>query len=392
MNANYLLSTVLCTVSLVFISCNDGITNENDYPTFQIINNTVEVDDLSPYIKSFDTISLDSCDSSLFFTRINKMLISSDNKYYFLSDGGIYCISDEGKSCFRIGNLGRGPGEFLKIYDICLSSDEKYLICLDQNNDALFYDATDGSFWRKVDTNMPQINEGKVFGTGISPYDDNSFSIFSTDVVANNNKCHAFIFTYKGHLSDSLLVQKDFSPSISDRLVLSQNYGNTYYTSPYQGDNISYIISKGVIKPAFKVDFGKYALPHEAYQDGNTPYFNIPEILGSNFYKYPFGIQHANGKYMLSAYGPNQRVSYFVLDEKTGKGLRWKSGDDRFGATLQQMCSDDNYFYFIYDLASDIPEEVLSSGYNPLIKYIYNKIGVLEYNSNPIILRVQFSI
>lgn len=141
--------------SFLFFSCNNQ-SDDSDFGGIVIdspLKKEVYPDSLltvSSIFESVDTIYLenDSAESTIGMVQDIKL---SDDLIFIRSSYGLFVFNYEGKFIRRIGNKGRGPGEYLSLskFDILKSKREVSIIDFDLNR-VLVY-SYEGEFLRKFD-------------------------------------------------------------------------------------------------------------------------------------------------------------------------------------------------------------------------------------------------
>ncbi|MDR1699912.1 MAG: 6-bladed beta-propeller, partial [Lachnoclostridium sp.] len=89
---------------------------EMDFPTFNPLTITQEVTDLRDYIEAVELIPLIS-ESPIYFDG-KKMIVLDGGDLIFLTSSSILRFDKVGNLLFTFGRHGRGPGEYIRIYDI----------------------------------------------------------------------------------------------------------------------------------------------------------------------------------------------------------------------------------------------------------------------------------
>lgn len=98
---------------------------------------------------SIEVIALETSDSSLIGLRITKMEYF-DGKLYILnqltSGKNVLCFNESGDFLYRVGQLGKGPGEYMYIEDIMIDPTRSRIILTSDWGKWLYYDIKNGGF------------------------------------------------------------------------------------------------------------------------------------------------------------------------------------------------------------------------------------------------------
>lgn len=99
-------------------SCFSNKESDKDVKVIQPLKDTKIITDLAPYVEELELIPMSS--DSVFLSGISKMLVTK-NKYYVISGGVVFSMSKTGMNIKRVGNIGRGPGEYILVKDIFIA-------------------------------------------------------------------------------------------------------------------------------------------------------------------------------------------------------------------------------------------------------------------------------
>jgi hypothetical protein len=315
----YIIKSGILILSLFLLFCTNNKNNKTSLETIDIEANLTSLAkvNLSKYFEGIRYIPLAKAEK-IVLKQIS--LISCSDSLLFVSDlTNCLLYSSDGNYITKIGNQGRGSGEYRYVNNICITKNKKLII--QDLNDFLEYNL-DGSFIRKYKQVAKQtlgtiqswisINDSTFFGqvpnfSGDEAYKAIIFSHhgkilkyfrnyqnFSSERIEYNNFSNqANIYLYDGGLRFKERVN-DTLFSISDDFKLTPLYVFKIgrYSIPYSGYFQSKIISKlfGYINNVFEttdylfIDFGsnnpilKRMKP--IYENGLEKWFFTNKILG----------------------------------------------------------------------------------------------------------------
>ena len=142
---------------------------EPDVTIIEPLKATNEVTDLSSFIEGLELIPVS--EDPVPFAGVTKML--TGKVFFVLSGGMVFSVSRDGQYVRKIGNVGRGPGEYIMLKDIALNMTESELWCLDIFNDILKYDVETGEFIEKVDVGQ-EIGSARA----VIPMTNDNFALY----------------------------------------------------------------------------------------------------------------------------------------------------------------------------------------------------------------------
>ena len=204
----------------------------------------IGMDEMLDRVKSIDYIKLDSSDP---IGTINKMIVTNDK--IFIMDAHIaqriFVFDKTGKLLFRIKNKGRGPKEYLSIWDMQVDTIRNEILV----NDALarsylYYSTDDGTFLRR---------EKGIANCYLARIDSLYINLTGVGQDFNDNENWAIIISDK----DSVLF-KGFEPTPlqnDDFIINSFTYdrnGNLLYT-PVYSDTVYRFSSVCVVEPEYVI-------------------------------------------------------------------------------------------------------------------------------------------
>lgn len=120
---------MFCAIVLL-ANCKNVPVDDNDFEVINTIDHAYKLD-IDSSFTFVNTLPLATNDTSL-INHVGKVFMVPGG--YVLWDNiesNIFKYDKSGRCVWRITTKGRGPGEFLRVNDICLNADEAYLYVLD---------------------------------------------------------------------------------------------------------------------------------------------------------------------------------------------------------------------------------------------------------------------
>ncbi len=120
------IKMLLLFCTLFFISCKDETINSSSLRTLHVdVHNTNTISNLSNIFEPLKSITLETNASSL-IQNVDKIEFYKNNIYILDSYGakGILVFSEDGKFKYQIRHQGRGPGEYMELYDFNIENDK----------------------------------------------------------------------------------------------------------------------------------------------------------------------------------------------------------------------------------------------------------------------------
>ena len=377
----------------VFLCCNHSerqkmVAEQEFYPLEQ----TTLVDDVAPFIDSVEIIQLEAKEGA-FITLIDKILLTPDKQLIILNSTGIMAFDANGSFRQRIGKIGRAPGEYQKIYDMCLDETGKYLLAVDNNNQVLQYAVDDGRFIKKI---VPQLPSDYPPVMGIAPASLNGFFLFGCNPYDESNFEDDFYclhqFDSTGGHTEHFLLRKDY---VLTPTLITQSYKNTYLIRPQTWDNIGYRIQNGQISPAMKIDFKDKTMPCNYVKIQPTIGFDLQKYLFAPYFKLPIYFQETEEHLYFCAAAPkNADNVFFIQNRNKSTGIRWEVEGESNPNLLLGKASDENYFYYVFHDYNEYDEMNIPAKMDPLKKYliVHKQVKLLGEDSNPMIIKIKFNI
>lgn len=383
-------SLLLISLTSLLFSCSNGVyLSDADAPYYKLEDVTVPTDSFDSIIERVEIVRFTS-EADIYVSP--KKALLSDDKMFVLSGGQVLVFGNQGGLLGEVGKIGRGPGEYLSILDICLSNDAEEIWCLNNHNTVLRYSVADYKYKSAV------VVKQDGTANAVVPLSKDRFGLLfhnpSGPDLTNFEDSFDCLKCYDldGNPVDSFLPREDFNLSIAMYSPSIQCSDNGYVLSYISSSGMFYQVKEGGISPLAYFDLGKNALPYRYMIDGDVdPWSRVNSVFESSYIKCLSSVCK-NSKYIYGcAYGDHSLRTNYLIDVKTGKGIKWDSS--RFAMPVNPIVADDDFFYFVMSPADFPPEysvELVPDGFQTAVEI---KGGfVLDDEMNPVIVKVKFNL
>ena len=179
------LTIIFFSLTTLFLGCIENINNENtikddkNYNSIRVKSSNSIPFKLSRFVDSISYLELKGVDPKSVIGSINKLEFD-DDKIFILDSRvalSIFIFDLSGNFLTKVGQLGKGPGEFQKPTDMWLEKGKKRILIFDTMSRKLLYYDYNGKF----------LSEKRVTNRGIKVA-----SIIDKNIIIYNN------FSFKG--------------------------------------------------------------------------------------------------------------------------------------------------------------------------------------------------
>lgn len=362
MNKIFLIIILLCT-----LSCKNEM-EELNIPSFNLMSNMQNAK-LSDFVDSIQYIPLETNDSTL-IGSISR-IIATPNKI-FVGDRvaeGVFVFDKKGKFINRICRQGRGPEEYVRLYDFDINEQDSsiYFYC---GNKIQVYDYK-GYYKYSIPINK------SLAPTTIAVSTNSIYFSMNYNVYNDEQPFNSVFINLKGKIiektspySTEIAGQINYSP----RLYFRFYHDSLIYFNNFE--NIVYTYKEGISNPIFKMEFNNYEVPHINEK-------NIGKLLHTRFHDYalPYNIAKLDNKYYILFLINDSRYMSIIHPEKNTVKTINISKDLKYDNSLAEHfldfnCIENNCFVTYYDW-SDVPELFselkLPDDHNPIIVFYHIK-------------------
>ena len=246
---------------------------------------------LSDAAVALDIVLLEMNDATL-LSRINNIVVTSDNIFVCDSKVGVCRFDRKGKFLNKISKKGSGPGEYMYINKVQVDESNRYVYLYDYGLNCIFKYDFEGSFLNKAVNNTNEF----IAGTNACTFSWNN-KLFMVDILPALYEKNAyptfFLFNQDGSIKKTYInpAMKDKSKEIWENCELHIGwknfwgeplpsmsfYNNNFLMAYYQSDTI------------YKFDETTECFtPQYIVNLGNKPNFDEAHkwIKDENFFKY----------------------------------------------------------------------------------------------------------
>lgn len=381
----------LLGLSLLFGQCGTKPTTLlSDMPveqTLRPLEQCQTIQDIAPYIDKIEIVRPEATPESM-LGEVNKLLLRQDGGFVLQTHSGVLLFDAQGKFQARAGRIGHGPGEYIKLNDICLTADGRYILALSAFSQVLQYRADNGTYVKTI-APSPKL---EYSCDGIAPGPENGFYLYAGNPADADDFDTPFdcLLRYdsEGERVSQGLPRKDFGLQVA---AITQSADNEYILRPQEGDDITYKTdAQGKFAPWIRIDFGEKAIPSGYVKDKEgSVWTHLPDFLQSDYYKLPIYLEQTGDAFYFTAAGPKAQTHEFLYFAGTEKGIRWtKSAASATPFIIRG--ADDEWFYGLYDDPKTYSAEELA-GLPPLKRYLIEHVGLrLAEDGNPPIVKIRF--
>lgn len=358
--------TITTCILLLGISCVNEmkINSIGEIPTINVevsALETIKVKGLSDIFEPLEIISLETRDESV-IQNIDKIEIFGQNIYILDSQGtkGLLVFSIDGKFKYKIGSIGKGPGEYINALDFDVDDSQIRILSFKK---LIIYDKF-GKFIQNID-----LNFSANYITALSTDCDAYYGSGLEDRIIVGNK--------KGHKKFSL-----YKYSTKNRITpyaLQKTDSLNLFNIPYC-DTI-FNVTKDAVSPYCIINFGKAAFKNDDYiKHSLNKDFNVADyIINSNHYAFKAFFAVTQDHYILS-FGYMKRPFCCLQSKKTKSKIYYDllecKDDIWFSKTfaIPSSITKDNKLIFV----NNNPEDIIAGKKYLMEKARLNNISKVE--------------
>ena len=288
-NSTCLLSVLLCLCTVSFSSCENKkqVNNANQDSAESRAIPVIKIEppdesDLKPLLLSefADSISYVKMDTDPSYFVSSSFASKTEEGYFFGAE--MLHFSKEGKFICRVGQIGRGPEEYISpLQAVGVDPKNKivYVRGYGSIHSVLKYSLIDGKY---IGTLKKDFAVGGMSMKGMDDAlvmvyipQDKQLAEVKQDIILYNTALDSVMDsrTFDYNITAGEYGHHDFS----GRTVMTSYHDKVYYKTTFT--DTLYSITKEKITPCLIVDLGKYALPVDyIYGSGSDTYENIIKV------------------------------------------------------------------------------------------------------------------
>lgn len=267
--------------------------------------------ELSEQIQLVKALKLETTEESL-IGDIDKIALHDDRIYILdrFEAKALFVFDTTGSFLFKVGRVGKGPGEFLSPNDFSVGKDGIKVLC----------DAT----YKMLEWNK----SGDYISEERMPYQAYNFHEYSEDATFFENEPYsdfAIWIAKKGKLTDKFIEQEGADMNLLIHTDAAGFRANNAHVTirPYLSKNI-YAIREGFFKPLFFLDFqGELEKELEGDANGSKATANLRYNLSDEFLVLNF--LH-KGKTYITLYNLESKIAFTSINNRvSGSGYFYTS-------------------------------------------------------------------
>jgi len=347
------------------------------------LRETQEVEDLLPYISDLEVLRVGSDSDKI--PGITKIIYS--DPVVFLTGGVVYVTAPDFQQVKKVGNTGRGPGEYLTIKDIVVNADGNEIWCMDVLNSVLRYDLKTLSYLGKIDFKMDK----REYARAMIPQENGIVALYTPnppgDFPRKNEtfNCLTF-FRPSGNVVDRQLPWTQFNVMAGFSNPISVNVTGEYILTP-ESSNIAYVFNHSGLDHQIVFDFDSKWIPRNFFdpKDGD-PAPKVGDLFDRDCFKLISSVFYSGENLYFLAYGKDSSRWNFFMPKDGSRGIRWKS----IGVAtppISAIASDGEYLIFNFEDYGFLEEER-----DPLKKCVIQKLGLPKEPGFTYLIKVKFHV
>ncbi|MDR0429120.1 MAG: 6-bladed beta-propeller [Tannerellaceae bacterium] len=379
--------------SIVFLGCSHSIQEQISVPLIEIDVDQTKTLNLSDFFTDISYVSL----SDSFLVGIIETAKIYDDKLFLLTNKSILIFDiNSGDLLLNVRHLGRGPGEYISLYDMLYDKNENTIELLDMNAKKVLKYSFDNQFIDEFTTSFFSFSFYKIDQFTYLFYNNNVMSDVTNHKLiqydSKTSKIKASHFPIDRHLANYFFV------------IDVNNFGSmvnsSFHFSP--SDTIYGFTENYGLYPKYVLNFGKYHTPKSFYKENYIDIydFSVKAVEKSYIYTYT---NFCENDYIAALYFRNDQKLYWVLYDKNIQTVwtidSWID-DFHFNTSVNidynnvQFIMDNDYLYFFLqpDQFINLMNDKKGSKFSPNDWDMFNHIYSLDFSeeSNPILVKCKF--
>lgn len=302
----YLIS--FATVLFVF-SCCEGNQNKSISGVL-ILSVNPEASEKIYTSSIIDSIVYCPLETVVSIGTIDKVEIS-DTLFFLLDNQSkiIWCFSHTGRYQYCIDKRGKGPGEYLRIYDFNIDHVNKQILVLDRDQNKILYYDLNGNFVKDLRIGV-KARQFALLQDHILLYTS------GTDVDMGKGKefgYNLFLIDFDGKVKAKYCLYNEFTDNLWGIPVFTANDSKVMYHYAHNDTIYEYNNNGDVVRKVL-FDFGKYRIPIETINNEQlmSEYQNKTNRASISIVLY-------SQQFMVITYSFERRVRFLLVNNTTEK-------------------------------------------------------------------------
>jgi len=335
-----------------------GCKDKTEVTAKILIEKTIHVDSKDAVLENLNKIAKIEAIISLNIPNdkpigtFDKVLLTKDN--YIIFDkltSAVYIFNKNGEFVSKIAKKGKGPDEYLSIYNISISLPNIVNI-VDTGSQSIKKYNFDGKF----------LGSKKVDGWPDDYIENNSYKYLSIYSSYTNEKEVSYYLSItngtnkKGYFPFKEMIKKTQDNS---SVLFTDNNSNVFCRPHY--DDAIYRLNGDQIKIAYKIDFGKSAFPTEKMLETKS-IEEVNNLLQKENYVGDINNIHITDQWLFFQYGIQNihQSNTYIKNLKTNKIIHYFGLIPIEGINLTPIASDKHFFYSLLN-TWQLPDKILTN-------------------------------
>ena len=322
---------------LVLLSC----SHSKDVIVVQYIDSSGADFLSSPCFVDFEIIPLQGAESPLLGPIVN--MIVKNNTYYIsdpLRSGKVYLYHSNGNYLNSVGEMGRGPNEYLILSDLIVEEDGNITVYSSYQG-MLFTYTPQGLFLESTEFDFKSANYNRIKGFNYHYLGEGSGMPYQL-----------YIFDNQNNVIDSYLSSSDV-PHFSTFSPVFTLFEDSFNFCPAYGNEV-YRLMGSKLSVSYTFNFGEYTIPAEYFQKerNDTMAFIMSKTVATKelfFENQKYAILRADVCDFKEGFS---RQIYGLLEKAKPTWKWYYINSDDFMNNYNLKYMDDSYIYFMVEPAS----------------------------------------
>lgn len=343
MNKIYLIPLTL----IILFSCKNQSETRQTLITFE---NALEYDENTISFESARFVKLENSEDAFIGEGVKMKM--DDDKIYLMDNqnqGGLLCFNSEGNFINKIGQKGKGPEEYLNLYDFCLKDDTIDLL-VRADKSFIYRYLQDGEFVGKIELEPRAMafeydfDGNYLVNTGYSHYD--SCRIY---ILNKRGKILNTFLKNSGELAIDMVDPGNSFFKSEETILFCEVFNDTIYS--YRDNELS---------PRYLMDFG--SLTNSTID--KIAMFNDIESMLELLKRGMSAVRksYENKDYLFIAYHRQKEGEkiklYFLLYNKKSKNISTLvfDEDNAIINSFQRLNNDDELAFIVYPYGEELDD------------------------------------